>query len=274
MISQHKTMPVTGHKGYFACDGGIIALGAAITTGKTQTTLNQTEWRGDVSYSAADGPTRTLGDEAAVDIPLDKGAWVWHDGTGYLLLPTRAAVARLTLQKRKTHWADLSAVNRTNPDAKQTIVPIFELSIPHTGNNDAYGYAIRPNATPQMLAKYVDNPLFEVLANTQEVQAVQFRTGGVIQAIFYKAGEITFGEGSIAVDHPAVLMLTPQDDGWQLLVSDPLQKLPASQVQVTLSLPTTTGGKTTHAPMRIIQCDLPEIPLLGKAAVVNLKGNP
>jgi chondroitin AC lyase len=250
----------------------MVMLGAAITTGKAETVVNQAEWRDDVSFGSAAGTTRVLNSATEVNTPLKEGAWVYQDGVGYLMPPSStSAVAKLTLERRKTRWSSLAKVNQTNPDAKQTVVPIFQLTIPQSGNNDTYAYAVLPHAKPAALAKYVTAPPFEILANTENAQAVRFNASGTIQAIFYKAGQITVGDASIAVDRPAVLMLTPQKDGWELLVSDPVQKTPAGQVTITTSLPIAGNDKSDNNNQAVIRCDLPDKPLIGKAAVVQLK---
>ncbi len=267
MIFQHKSMPTTGHKGYFASERGMVGLGADLTTGKVQTIVNQTEWRGDVSYGTGDQAGRILHDTAAVDIPLGKGAWVYQDGTGYLLLPSNMnATAKLTLEKRKTHWANLAHANKTNPDAQQTVEPIFQLTIDQSDDHDTYAYAVLPHAAPEVISQYVKAPPFEVLANSKQAQAVRWNDSGVIQVIFYEAGRVAGGHASIAVDRPAVLMLKPHNDGWDLYVSDPIQRTPAGQVQVTMTLPTADAGTKDL----VLHCDLPDKPLIGKAAMLHL----
>lgn len=254
-----------GLKSYFFFDEGCIALGSGVTTGAVETTVNQTEWRGDARYW--DGKTvAEIGKQGVNQIlPHDRNCWVLNDGIGYILLAGASnGDGRLVAEIRTTHWSELAELNASKPDAAPAPVPIFQLSLTHPQKHDQYAYAILPNANEEMLTSWVINPPFEILASRSAVQAVRHSKSGIIQAVYFQAGEINCGGFWLAVDRPAILMLRPGEGGYQVFYSDPLQIEDARTLHISVRTAAASGGRS------VTECEFPAKPWIGKTAQTKL----
>jgi hypothetical protein len=259
-IQKQKEFPATAHKSYFFYGDGMVALGSAISGDHLETTINQTLWRGPITYS-----TGQIGDTGGkLDLPVHQPTWILHDGVGYLVLPASESTRiKLSAETRQTRWVELAKTNATNPDAAPAAVPILQLSIPHDAVNNAYAYAVLPGATQADLETDAHSPPFTVLANTRQVQAVRFNNPDLIEAVFYEPATLDCGDGKISVDRAAVLLLRKREKNWQLYVSDPLQKPEAGQVHIETTLP---GIFPDHSTSLQLSVALPAEPWIGSAA--------
>lgn len=170
------------HKAYFNFPELTVALGAGITTDRTDapviTTLNQTTLKGEV----------------AVD-----GAKIWHNKIGYVNL----AESQI----------------KVDEDSEKSILMI---SIDHgtAPKDDSYAYAVYPNISQEELKK--QGPSVEILSNNQDIQAVRCLESGEIQAIFYKAGALEIDKKtSLEVSQEAAIILTPTKGGYNVKMGDP-----------------------------------------------------
>jgi chondroitin AC lyase len=223
-ISPHD--PVKARKAWFFFDDEYICLGAGITSASRLplvTTLNQSKWTDDVIAGQGDYET-TLprGEHAHTDVA---GGWLFHDKTGYIF-PEPAQV-KLSIQAQTGSWFNIN--RQTNSPREELCMDVFKLWIDHGAyaNNAGYACIVMPATTKDKVKKAADSLPVEILSNTSALQAVWHRGLNILQAVFYRNGEITFADGiRLSVDSPALVMVGSEDGSIRsLTVSDPTRKL-------------------------------------------------
>jgi len=85
-----------------------------------------------------------------------------------------------------------------------------------------------PSATVGKLQKYAATPPVEIVSNTPETQAVRDEAAGVMEILFYKAGELKTATSIIVADGPCAVLVRKG----AIYVADPTQK----ELQVTLTI--------------------------------------
>lgn len=107
---------------------------------------------------------------------------------------------------------------------KDVVKNYFELWFDHGKNpqNAEYSYVILPGKTAEEMKKYEKNPNVEILANTDEVQAVGYKNKSVIGANFWqdKAASVS----GISSDKKASIIVKQSGDVVEIGVSDPTMK--------------------------------------------------
>jgi chondroitin AC lyase len=260
-IQRQKEFTAAAHKSYFFFDGGLVALGAGISGTNLETTINQTQWRGPITWGEGSKSNQIAESGGTFDEAVHQPAWLYHDGVGYLVLPaTDSTHLKVTAETRKTRWVEICKTNADNPKAAATIV---QISLPHDASSDAYAYAVLPGVKPESLTDTARSLPFTVLANTSQVQAVRFTKENLIEAVFFAPGSIHCADGDLSVDRASVVMLRQSDGKWELSLSDPLQLPGAGDVNIESTLPGIAGGPS-H-PVHLT-CALPSKPWIGSAA--------
>jgi chondroitin AC lyase len=231
-VSPHD--PVRARKAWFFFDDEYVCLGAGITSPSRltlATTLNQSRLTGDVTAGQGNYET-TLpqGEFARTDVA---GGWMYHDGTGYIF-PESGQQVRLSMQTQTGSWFDIN--RQTNSPREELRMDVFKLWIDHGAQaNDArYSYIVMPAATRDGVKKAAAGLPVEILSNTPDLQAVRHRGLDILQAVFYRSGEVTFADGiRLSADGPALVMVGCEDGRIRrLTVSDPTRK----QGKIHLSL--------------------------------------
>ena len=107
---------------------------------------------------------------------------------------------------------------------KDVVKNYFELWFDHGKNpqNAEYSYVILPGKTAEEMKEYEKNPNVEILANTDEVQAVGYKNKSVIGANFWqdKAASVS----GISSDKKASIIVKQSGDVVEIGVSDPTMK--------------------------------------------------
>ena len=107
---------------------------------------------------------------------------------------------------------------------KDVVKNYFELWFDHGKNpqNAEYSYVILPGKTSEEMKEYEKNPNVEILANTDEVQAVGYKNKSVIGANFWqdKAASVS----GISSDKKASIIVKQSGDVVEIGVSDPTMK--------------------------------------------------
>ena len=100
----------------------------------------------------------------------------------------------------------------------------FELWFDHGKNpqNAEYSYVILPGRTEEEMKEYEKNPSVEILANTDEVQAVGYKNKSVIGANFWQ--DKTASVSGISSDKKASIIVKQSGDVIEIGVSDPTMK--------------------------------------------------
>lgn len=208
---------VSARKSWFFSGDQVVCLGSGVratpeVNAPLVTTISQCRLRGKVRVS--DGKT---------EITLDTGVhsyddlqWVEHDGIRYVL-PAGQKV-RISNRNETGNWSRV-AQTRTMPK-EDVSEDVFALCIEH-GNqpvNGSYAYCVSPAAG-------AGRERFDILSNTQKLQAVRFGSK-LVGAVFYAPGLLEYASGCFAeADSPCVLLLDIADGDVRATVADPTHSL-------------------------------------------------
>ena len=242
-------------KGWFFFDDAYVCLGAGIESPSRQfpvvTTINQTLLKGDVYVSK--GTNMDSLDRGEHEI--DDVQWVFHNGTGYLFHDSTCI--HLSNQTESGKWID---INKQSASPKELVSKdVFALWIDHgvrpQGNWGGFDYTstIPEDVKYQYIVVPVtkleqmnDDRGIEVLVNNHLIQAVKDHDSGMVQALFYQAGEIDISEGmKLSIDSPGAVMLKmSHGEAKEITVADPSRRLRRIHLQIsgmddlTIELPT------------------------------------
>ncbi len=224
-----KRGALTARKAWFCVDDAIVCLGAGITCDSANpvlTSVNQCHLRGDVLVSSGTQPPESGAHELAAP------GWVYHDSVGYVF-PDKGAI-HLSNQAQKGKWSDIG----TNSE-EEVALDVFSLWLDHGKEvrDAAYAYVVYPAVSAEALKPHVDAQEFEVLANTEQAQAVGHAASGMTQAAFYEPGAVAHGEGRfIRVDQPCLLLVRETGSSVQVAVSNPANEPLTVNVEVAPAL--------------------------------------
>ncbi len=188
---------LTAHKAWFNFPTFTVALGAGITTERSDapvvTTVNQTAFKSVVSKDANA---------------------IWHHKIGYKSLTDQEIEVK-----------------------EDSANSILTLSINHGKNPSgaSYAYVVYPNITSEQLANTA-TPI-DILSNSAEVQAVKNNATGEIQAVFYAAATLKIDRKvALTVSQPAIIICTPSGSGYDIRVGNPYcENAPIDSIEVTIS---------------------------------------
>jgi chondroitin AC lyase len=271
-ISPHD--PVKARKAWFFFDDAYVCLGAGITSGTNNpvvTTLNQTRLAGDVWAGTGEREMVLPKGEHAV---ADKSGWVFHNGTGYIF-PEPAHIV-LYNQAQTGSWRRIN--RQTSSSHAELVMDVFKLWIDHgvRARNAEYQYIVMPASTKDKVKAAAEKPNVKILANTPVLQAVWHNELHILQAVFYKNGEITFADGlKVALDSPGILMIK-QDGGniKEISVADPLRKSGKLHLSINKKLDVHSNQARTvwneQKGVSEISVDLPQELFAGKSVTLIL----
>lgn len=250
---------VAAHKAYFIFGETVVCLGAGIKNlapelaGDICTSVNQTELAGEVVCETDDGdevitPNRELRLDAA------RTRCVRHNGIRYSFYPDFSDTdVLLSAQNRMT---SLYLLNEQNKGITDSFCPMFGLKINHkrecTDGRYAYSMNMGEGAAPR------------VVENSARVQAVC--DGGAAAAVFYeKDAACTLNGYEISASERAVVLVTAEETGVYVTVSDPMQCAEAGRIFVSV--------KKAGTDERACACvELPDGENTGKAATTRADG--
>jgi chondroitin AC lyase len=231
-------------KGWFFFDDEYVCLGAGIETPTRTlpvvTTMNQSLLKGDVIVSH-ESAKQTL--DRGVHL-IDNAKWVFHNGTGYLF-PDSTTI-NLSNQEESGKWTDITKQSRASKDL--VTLDVFSLWIDHgirpQGNTGGFNYS--STIPKDVKYEYIVVPVttveqmnedrgIEVLMNNRKLQAVIDHDAGLVQAIFYQAGELNIAEGiELSLDSPgAVMVKINEGKVKKITVADPSRSLSRMHLQIT-----------------------------------------
>ena len=216
-------------KAWFCFDEAIVCLGAGIactSPNPVLTSVNQCYLRGDVRVS---GEAQALAPGARTPAAP---AWVHHDSVGYIF-PDQGAI-HLANQTQTGRWSDIG----TGSD-EEVAQDVFSLWLDHGGQpaGAAYLYFVYPGISLEEFRQHTGASEFEVLSNTEQIQAVRHKASGLTQMAFWEAGALDCGEGHfIRVDQPCLLLWRASEQGIQVALSNPLNEPLTVNVETDLGL--------------------------------------
>jgi len=241
-ISPHDL--IRARKSWFFFDDAYVCLGAGIESESYSlplvTTLDQALLNGDVIVEDGDGKkTLPRGEHKIEDVK-----WVDHRGIGYIF-PDPEDIY-LSNEKESGRWTDISKQSTTPRELISK--DVFKLWIDHGArpqgrrgglNNSSmiakdvkYQYIVVPETRPDRMGE--DRGL-EVLVNNRLLQAVRCENKGVVQAIFYQAGELAITEDLLLTMDSQGAVLIKLSDGVvkEITAADPSRKLSHLHLNIT-----------------------------------------
>lgn len=264
--------PVSAKKAWFFFDKEFVCLGAGIKSRSelpVATTLNQCLLKGDVSFSNGNQKSALKkGEHTLVNVN-----WVFHDGVGYLFpKPVKVNVSN---QPQTGSWWD---INKQSDSPKEKIsLDVFKLWIDHGSQltNASYEYIIVPAVTEQELVLGGSRNV-EILSNTSELQAVKHTRLQILQAVFYKAGEIQVSEKlKMVCDNPGIVLVKMNGEKvTEISVADPNRELGKFHISISAktekigdNFSTVWNEKTGFTQISV---DLPKTVYAGSSVTINL----
>lgn len=159
--------------------------------------------------------------------------WAHLEGVGGYLFPGGAEL-HASRAERTGSWSDISTgtvIGDPTPITRRYLTMWFDHgSAPEKAT---YAYALLPGATAQQTADRAEDPGVRIVANNDELQAIQVNEAGgtLFFGNFWVSGD---GDG-LTTDAPAAVVVHRMDGKIRVAVSDP--KWTASTVKVTLPYP-------------------------------------
>ncbi|MFO7670303.1 MAG: polysaccharide lyase family 8 super-sandwich domain-containing protein [Bacteroidales bacterium] len=218
-ISPHDL--IKARKSWFFFDDLYVCLGAGIESESYElpvvTTLDQSLLQGSVMVDRGQG-TETL-DTGTHEI--ENAKWVFHRGTGYIF-PEPMNIS-LSNQEQSGRWTSISLQSSTSKELVRE--DVFKLWIDHgvrpqgrmgglvntpmIAKDVKYQYIVLPTTE---VSRLTDDPGIEILVNNRQVQAVKSEELGLVQAVFYQAGELPVSENlTLVIDSPGAIILKISD---------------------------------------------------------------
>ena len=202
--------------------------------------MNQALLKGDVIVSHG-----SVEETLEKDVhQIEDAQWVFHNGTGYLF-PDSTTI-NLSNQEESGKWTDITKQSRASKEL--VALDVFSLWIDHgvrpQGNTGGFDYTstipkdvkYQYMVVPATTAGQMNNDRgIEVLVNNRHVQAVQDQESGMVQAIFYQAGEVDTSEGmKLSLDSPGAVMLKISEGKVkEITVADPSRSLSRLHIQIS-----------------------------------------
>ncbi|WP_066631489.1 polysaccharide lyase family 8 super-sandwich domain-containing protein [Labilibacter marinus] len=232
---QYKRDGVSANKSYFLFPDFTVCLGSGITGQNNQhiqTTIEQCFSTTPLYIN--DGKSLMSGLSGA-HIKGNVRSF-WHQGVGYIINQGDGIVA--DLDKKSANWSNV--LNWYNKEEEPQ--NIFTLGIDHGKNvkNDKYAYAVFPNMDKEDLANTYQQQPYQILANTEEIQAVQF--DDYTSIVFHQPGSIKINDSTeLSSNVPAIVLCKKDQNQLSMAICDPTQKLASGQITVSKK-----GQTSTH----------------------------
>ncbi|WP_316826250.1 polysaccharide lyase family 8 super-sandwich domain-containing protein [Pedobacter miscanthi] len=208
---------VQAKKAWFFFDKEVVCLGAGIKSSAKEnitTTVNQAWLRGQVLSSKGNGEK-----------------WAIQDSIGYIF--PHGGEVEISNKPQTGSWKRINYF-QSSTELKHEV---FKIWLNHGVNpqNAGYQYIVVPGIDAVGLKKY-DRSLIQVLKNTEELQAVKHTGINMLQAVFYKAGNLSADGLSLTVDQPCTVYIKNLNSkNPTLYIADPAQE--NASINVSLKLP-------------------------------------
>jgi chondroitin AC lyase len=213
----------------------MLCLGNGITACETQrvvTSVDQCYTNGKI-YVKTDNNQKLIKSEKITSENID---WVHHNNTCYIF-PEKG---KLTIQntEQKGSW---SLINGWG-SSEEISAKIFSLWVDH-GNepqNDTYCYIVKPDTPLDKVDEIGTKHGFNIIENTDTIQAVENTKLKMFAVIFYNSGTIRLKEGlTVSSDKKALVLIDNSSvKTFKISVADPIY----SQKSVNITLNTLVSG--------------------------------
>lgn len=225
---------IEARKSYFVAGGFLICCGSGITDldpkqGKhLWTTIDQTEWLGNLEYEKAGKMHRVKTPDFIVHKQKIGTMMAVHDSVGYGIdLNWTKGEAILSTEVRKSRWLEADRRNAGNSGIPVEY-PVLQIHVDHGKNvkNASYLYFVHmdsPNL--ENLKRNVAEMDYEILALTDSVHAVRIKKTDMTGAVFFDKNS-TFSDGvrTWKCDEKAIVLICREPGGKvRISVTDPEQ---------------------------------------------------
>jgi chondroitin AC lyase len=265
--------PLTARKSWFFFDREYVCLGASINSAAdypVSTTLNQCLLNGNVVVKSVIGiQTIEKGHHNLKNV-----SWVLHDSVAYVFpQPVTVNVSNATASGS---WRQIS--HQASASDATVEKNIFALWLDHgeKPRSGSYSYIVVPSVSAKSTDQYIKKSGINILANSNDMQAVENTNLHISEVVFYKAGSIKLpGNITLTVDKPCIVMVRMTGNALaRIAVSDPTEKLASVQLQVTAQVSISeTGVRSIWDKARklsTLDVDLPSQGYAGKSVVIDL----
>ncbi len=265
--------PLSARKSWFFFDKEYVCLGAGISSGSNLpvvTTMNQCLLKGEVVVSTGTLETQLQSGQRE----LDQVNWVHHDGVGYVF--PKPVKANISNQAEKGSWF---SINKQSDSPKEEIsLDVFKLWIDHgkRPSNASYAYMVVPAVTLHEM-KEGGMRHVEILSNTTSLQAVRHTGLDLLQAVFYKAGEVQLSDQlKLVCDQPGIVMVKMNGEKIsEISVADPNRELWKFHLSVSGKLEKKSGDCTAawnvKSGMTDISAELPKDEMAGQSITLKFE---
>jgi chondroitin AC lyase len=265
--------PLIARKAWFFFDEEYVCLGTGISCRENlpvATALNQCLLRGDVTVSSANKKSLVPQGEKE----LQNVDWVFHDGIGYVF-PEPVTVG-LKNNAATGSWWDIN--KQTDSPKDEVKLDVFKLWLNHgeKPSEESYEYIVVPATSVEKMEQNNSKNSVEILSNTSELQTVKHTGLQMLQAVFYKAGEIQVSEKlKLVCDNPGIVMLKLNGEKVTgISVSDPNRELGKFHISISVKTEKTGDNFTAiwneKSGMTNISVDLPKTVYAGQSVTINL----
>ncbi len=213
---------LTTHK-FWACQGDLVVcllsyIDVQNIGDSLYTTLDQCRRQGDVTVNKTGNILRQGAHR------IEKVKWVHHAGLAYI--PLIPATIDLHLETVTGSWTTINTSETKEPVTENIFLPVMDHE---RSKHGATGYVLALCSTPEQAEKIAAKPVWKILRNDRECQAVQF-SDGTVMAAFYAPGNLKAPSiKNLQVDQPCLVMVK----NGKSYISDPAHKGPS--VKITLN---------------------------------------
>jgi len=257
----YKRNGLTAKKSWFMFDDYIICLGTDISSSEgwnVTTSINQSYLRGTVIMH--NGKQEVTAEENEI---LMNPAWILHDNIGYVF--PEGGKLHLETGDVEGSWNRVASRYPDNPIHAE----LFRLWVDHGVNpsDGSYVYILVSGADKATLNQMKNQLPFRIFKSheRQEVIAADGSLGGIV---FFVPGKSAF-IGGISVDKPCLVMAKENQDGLEVAISDPTQKL--SVLNLTINGQYNGGNTQVENGNSVLTVSLPRGGDAGKTIIFSLK---
>lgn len=191
---------LTARKCWVCHNGMVVCLIAGMQMqhegAEAFTALDQCRWQGDVTVNRPGNILR------AGLHTIDSAKWICHNGIAYIFL--KPSLVEIRLGAVTGSWNAINTSQSATPVTEKVFLPVLQHKANHEDEHTGYVMASCATAAQaQMLAR---KPLWQVLRNDRNCQAVRFNDGTVFCA-FYTKGNLIVSKTKTLSAGKATLML-------------------------------------------------------------------
>ncbi len=224
-------------KSWFLLDGQIVNLGANIngsTTADIETIVDQRQIDPATAKVTVDG--QPFANQKTVSQWANLNAADPKNNVGYIIAPNNDPVD-ISQATRKGSYSD---INKTFPNDTIYTKTYLTLAAMHgkTVTNGTYEYVTVPGATDAQVAALAKNPSYEVLSNTDQLQAIQTKNE-ILANVWTRANQL--GD-LVSIDNTAAVLIKDLGNNrYQITASEPRQT--GATVNFTFNYPVSLVDK-------------------------------